>query len=73
MTITIIITPTTPLITPPLDENSWIAEIIRKKYYYMRKQLLTGERVHNRLMLKTLPLSDYKRAFITYLLYKRIM
>jgi hypothetical protein len=35
MTITIIITPTNPPITPPyrtLDEDSWIAEIIRKKY-----------------------------------------
>ena len=49
MTITIIITPTTPPITPPyrtLDEDSWIAEMIRNKNYYMRKQLLTGERVH---------------------------
>ena len=39
----------------------------------MRKQLLTGEKVHNRLMFKTLRHNDYKRTFITYLLYKRIM
>jgi hypothetical protein len=35
MTITIIITPTNPPITPPyrtLDEDSWIAEIIRKQF-----------------------------------------
>ena len=35
MTITIIITLTNPPITPPyrtLDEDLWIAEIIRKKY-----------------------------------------
>jgi hypothetical protein len=76
MTFTIIITPTTPPITPPyrtLGEDSWIAEIIRKKYFYMRKQLLTGGRVLNRLMLKTLRENDYKRTFITYSLYKRIM
>ena len=39
----------------------------------MRQQLLTGERVHNRFILKTLRHNDYKRTFITYLLYKLII